>query len=283
MTENKKAMVVIPTYNECDNIERMVKTILKLEPEFYITIVDDNSPDGTGQIADELALQYPSVHVIHRSGKQGLGTAYVAGFKYALETGANYIFEMDADFSHDPNRLSDFLKFIEDYDLVLGSRYLNGVRVEGWRFRRLLLSKFANIYASYVMVLPIWDFTGGFRCYRREVLEAIDLDQIHSDGYAFQIEMLYHTYKNRFHIKEIPFIFREREHGESKISRHVVWEAFWLVLQLHAPLREIIRHLGYLGKDYDEFVNTHPMTQKRLKTAEEKNHTNAGNDQRESS
>ena len=283
MAENKKAMVLIPTYNECDNIERMVKTILKLEPEFYITIVDDNSPDGTGQIADELALQYPSVYVIHRPGKQGLGTAYVAGFKYALETGASYIFEMDADFSHDPNRLPDFLKYIEDYDLVMGSRYLNGVRVEGWRFRRLLLSKFANIYASYVMVLPIWDFTGGFRCYRREVLEAIDLDQIHSDGYAFQIEMLYYTYKNEFHIKEIPFIFREREHGESKISRHVVWEAFWLVLQLHAPLREIIRHLGYLGKDYDEFVNTHPMTQKRLKTAEEKNHTHPVNDQCESS
>lgn len=257
------SMVVIPTYNERENIERMVQTILHIEPAFHITIVDDNSPDGTGAIADDLARQYPVVHVIHRPGKQGLGTAYVEGFRYALEAGADYVFEMDADFSHDPARLPDFLKYIHDYDLVMGSRYLNGVRVEGWRFRRLLLSKFANIYASYIMVLPIWDFTGGFRCYRREVLETIDLSKIHSDGYAFQIEMLYYTYSNGFHIKEIPFLFREREHGYSKISRHVVWEAFWLVLRLHAPLKEIFGHLRYMSRDYDEFVNSHPITHKR--------------------
>jgi len=256
-------MIVIPTYNEKENIERLVDIILELEPDFYITIVDDNSPDGTGQIADNLAKTHQSVHVIHRPRKQGLGPAYVEGFKYALSAGADYIFEMDADFSHDPYRLPDFLEAIEDYDLVLGSRYLNGVRVEGWRFRRLLLSKFANIYASYIMVLPIWDFTGGFRCYRREVLESIDLDRIHSDGYAFQIEMLYYTYKNGFHVKEIPFLFRERAHGFSKISRHVVWEAFWLVLRFHAPLREIFNHLRYLFNDYNDFVDNHPITQKR--------------------
>jgi len=259
-------MIVIPTYNEKENIERLVKTILKLEPDFYITIVDDNSPDSTGQVADELARKHPSVYVIHRPGKQGLGTAYVEGFKYALSEGADYIFEMDADFSHDPYQLPNFLEIIEDYDLVMGSRYINGVRVEGWRFRRLLLSKFANMYASYIMLLPVWDFTGGFRCYRREVLESIDLDRIHSDGYAFQIEMLYYTYKNGFHIKEFPFLFRERVHGYSKISRHVVREAFWLVLRFHAPIREIIHHLCYLGNDYNEFVDNHPATQKRQRT-----------------
>jgi len=178
-------MVVIPTYNEKENIRHLVKIILDLEPGFYITIVDDNSPDGTGQIADELAIAHPSVHAIHRPAKQGLGTAYVEGFKYALSAGADYIFEMDADFSHGPSRLPDFLDAVKDYDLVLGSRYINGVRVEGWRFRRLFLSKFANIYASYIMVLPVWDFTGGFRCYRREVIESIDLNRICSDGYAF--------------------------------------------------------------------------------------------------
>ena len=263
MAGTQKSMIVIPTYNEKENIARLVQTIFQIEPDFYITIVDDNSPDGTGQIADELATTYPAVHVIHRPGKQGLGTAYVAGFKYALAAGAEYIFEMDADFSHDPHKLPDFLRAIEEYDLVLGSRYLNGVRVEGWPFRRLLLSKFANIYASQIMVLPVWDITAGFRCYRRAVIESIDLDRIHSDGYAFQIEMLYYTFKHGFRVKEIPFIFRERQHGCSKISRHVVWEALWLVLRLHAPLREIIRHLPYLWNDYDEFVDHHPATQKR--------------------
>ena len=263
MPNNPISMIVIPTYNERENIAQLVKIILGIAPDFQITIVDDNSPDGTGQLADELAESYPGVHVLHRPGKQGLGTAYVKGFQYALEVGADYIFEMDADFSHDPYRLPDFVKAIEDYDFVLGSRYLNGVRVEGWRFRRLLLSKFANIYASYIMVLPIWDFTGGFRCYRREVLEAIDLDNICSDGYAFQIEMLYYAIRAGFHVTEIPFLFREREYGDSKISRHVVREAFWLVLKLHAPFREIFEHLRYFRKDYNSFVTTHPATQKR--------------------
>ncbi len=256
-------MVVIPTYNEKENIERLVRAIFDLEPEFSITIVDDNSPDGTGQVADRLAEAYPTLHVIHRPAKQGLGTAYVEGFNYALSVGADYIFEMDADFSHDPYRLPDFLEAIQEYDLVLGSRYINGVRVEGWPFRRLLLSKFANIYVSQIMVVPIWDSTSGFRCYRRKVLETIDLERIRSDGYAFQIEMLYYTYKHGFHIKEIPFLFREREHGSSKISRHVVREAFWLVLRLHAPFRKIISHLRYFFNDYNEFVEHHPATQKR--------------------
>jgi dolichol-phosphate mannosyltransferase len=256
-------MVVIPTYNEKENITRLIQAIFCLEPEFYITIVDDNSPDGTGQIAEQFATTSPRIHVIHRPHKAGLGQAYVEGFKYALEAGADYIFEMDADFSHDPNRLPDFLEAIQEYDLVLGSRYINGVRVEGWPFQRLLLSKFANIYAAAFMVLPVWDFTSGFRCYRREVLESIDLDRIRSDGYAFQIEMLYYTLTHGFHVTEIPFLFREREHGSSKISRNVVWEAFWLVLRLHAGPRKIFGHLHYLVNNYHEFVEHHPATQKR--------------------
>jgi dolichol-phosphate mannosyltransferase len=259
----KKSMVVIPTYNEKDNLVQLIQAILQVAPDFYITIVDDNSPDGTGQLADELTRQYPTMHVIHRPGKLGLGTAYVSGFKYALSVGADYIFEMDADFSHDPARLPDFLQEIDDYDLVLGSRYMNGIRVEGWKFSRLLLSKFANIYAALLMVIPVWDITGGFRCYRRAVLEKINLDRIHSDGYAFQLEMLYYTFQAGFHIKEIPFIFRERKHGVSKISRHVVWEALWLVLRCHAPFWKMIHHVHYVLNNYDEFVENHPATQKR--------------------
>ncbi len=263
MKSTKKAMVVIPTYNEKDNIESLIRAIFILHPDFFITVVDDNSPDGTGQIVDTLAESHSNIHVIHRPGKGGLGTAYVEGFQYALSVGANYIFEMDADFSHDPHDLADLLKAAEEYDLVLGSRYQNGVRVEGWRFQRLLLSKFANIYASYILVIPVWDFTGGYRCYRREVLETIDLNQIGSDGYAFQIEMLYHTYKHGFRVKEIPILFRERVHGDSKISRNVVWEAFWLVLRFHAPLSEIFGHFRFLFRDYNEFVKNHSATQKR--------------------
>jgi dolichol-phosphate mannosyltransferase len=268
MTTSQKVMVVIPTYNEKENIVPLIRTILTLHPDFFLTIVDDNSPDGTGQIVEELARTCPQIHVIHRPSKAGLGTAYVQGFTYALSVGAEYIFEMDADFSHDPNRLSDFLEAIEEYDLVLGSRYVNGVRVEGWPFRRLLLSKFANIYAAVLMVLPVWDFTGGFRCYRRNVLEHIDLAQIRSDGYAFQIEMLYHALQQGFRVKEIPFLFREREHGCSKISRKVVWEALWLVLRLRAPVRKIVRHVPLLMNHYNEFVDQHPLTQKRPRSEE---------------
>lgn len=258
-----KTMVVIPTYNEKENLEHLVRSILILHPDFFMTIVDDNSPDGTGELADKLAEFSPTMHVIHRSEKGGLGSAYVVGFRYALSTGTDYIIEMDADLSHDPASLNDLVEAIKQYDLVVGSRYLNGVRVEGWPFRRLLLSKFANIYAAHVMVIPVWDCTSGFRCYRREVLEHIDLTRIRSDGYAFQIEMLYYAYTQGFHIKEVPIMFRERAHGYSKISRHVVWEAFWLVLRCHAPVKAIIKHLRYLLHDYGEFVQQHPVTQKK--------------------
>lgn len=246
--------IVIPTYNEAANLVQLVDQILELHPYFNIIIVDDNSPDGTGAIADDLSRKDSRVHVIHRPHKAGLGTAYIAGFKEALAKGADLIFEMDADFSHDPKYIKDFLEASKKADLVVGSRYINGVRVEGWRFRRLLLSKFANMYVSYVMVRPVWDFTAGFRCYRRTVLESMDLEKIRSDGYAFQIEMTYLTFKNGFKVFEVPIIFREREHGYSKISRKVVWEAFWLTLKCHAPILEILKHLSFLFKDYNEFV-----------------------------
>jgi dolichol-phosphate mannosyltransferase len=247
-----KPFVVLPTYDEAKNIKTLIQRILELQPTFGIIIVDDNSPDGTGKIADDLARADSRIIVIHRPRKAGLGTAYIEGFKLALAQGADLIFEMDADFSHDPIYLADFVKAADSADLVIGSRYSNGVRVEGWRFRRLLLSKFANIFVSYVMLKPTWDFTAGFRCYRRKVIESIGLDNIRSDGYAFQIEMTYLTYQRGFKVVEIPIVFKARKHGTSKISRNVVREAFWITLRCHAPVFQIFRHLPNLFKDYDE-------------------------------
>ena len=251
--------IVLPTYNEAANLENLVHQVFALHPTFHIIVVDDNSPDGTGIIAANLSRKYDNVHVIHRPHKAGLGTAYIEGFKEALAKGADLIFEMDADFSHDPEYLKDFLEASKKADLVIGSRYLNGVRVEGWRFRRLFLSKLANMYVSYVMVKPVWDFTAGFRCYRRKVLESMDLNSIRSDGYAFQIEMTYLTFKHGFKVLEIPILFKERARGYSKISRKVVWEAFWLTLKCRAPIWETIKHLSFLFKDYREFVENNNL------------------------
>lgn len=247
-------MIVIPTYNERENVGKMVHAIFHLEDEFHITIVDDNSPDGTGEVAEKLAQEYPRLHVIHRAGKLGLGTAYVEGFRYALSAGMDYIFQMDADFSHDPKYLHDMLVALQDADMIIGSRYYEGVRVNGWRFRRLLLSKFANMFASYIILIPVWDFTAGFNGYRRRVLEGIDLDRVRSDGYAFQIEVKTYAYRSGFRIKEIPIIFGGREFGDSKLNRGIAWEAFWAVLRLHSPLLAIIKHLRYLSKNYSDYV-----------------------------
>jgi dolichol-phosphate mannosyltransferase len=247
-------VVVIPTYNEAANIEPLLKQVLDLHPDLSIIVVDDNSPDGTGQIADAISARDPRVSVVHRPIKSGLGTAYIRGFQEALAKGADLIFEMDADFSHDAKYLKDFIEASKKADLIIGSRYINGVRVEGWRFRRLLLSKLANMYVSYILVKPVWDFTAGFRCYRREVLEGIDLSKVRSDGYAFQIEMTHLAFKNGFRVFEIPITFREREHGASKISRGVIWEAFWLTLRCRAPFLEILKHVSFLFKDYRQYV-----------------------------
>ncbi|MFH2059874.1 MAG: polyprenol monophosphomannose synthase [Pseudomonadota bacterium] len=256
MSQNKKkAMIIMPTYNEQDVIKKIIEAIFLMVPDIYVTIVDDNSPDGTGKIADDLALENSRVHVIHRSKKTGLGTAYVKGFQFALSQNMDYIFEMDADFSHDPKYLPEMLNEIQTSDLVIGSRYYEGVRVDGWRFRRLILSKFANMFASYIIIIPVWDFTSGFKCYRREVLENIDLNSIHSNGYSFQIEMKTYAYRKGFRLKEIPILFKERSSGTSKLSREIAWEAFWTVLRLRSPILEIYRHLKFLFKDYSEFVN----------------------------
>ncbi len=229
----ERALVAIPTYNEAANLPNLVPQILAQDPRLEVLVVDDNSPDGTGRLADELSRTDRRVHVLHREGKLGLGTAYITAFRWALERGYDYVFEMDADFSHDPAYLKEFLKGIEDADVVLGSRYLEGrVAVVNWPMGRLLLSYFANVYARWVTGLRIWDLTGGFKCFRRRVLEAIDLSQVRSNGYAFQIEMSVRTWRKGFKLREIPIVFVDRAEGQSKMNRAIVREAVWMVPRL---------------------------------------------------
>jgi dolichol-phosphate mannosyltransferase len=229
----ERALVVIPTYNEAPNVLNIVPQVLSQDPRLEVLVVDDNSPDGTGRMADELAAKNPRVHVLHREGKLGLGTAYIRGFKWALERGYDYVFEMDADFSHDPAHLKEFLKAIEGADIVLGSRYLDGkVTVVNWPMGRLMLSYCANIYARWITGLRIWDLTGGFKCFRRRVLETIDLSQVRSNGYAFQIEMSVRAWRKGFKFREIPIVFVDRTEGQSKMNRAIVREAVWMVPRL---------------------------------------------------
>jgi dolichol-phosphate mannosyltransferase len=229
----EKALVIIPTYNELNNLQGILPQVLEQDPRIEVLVVDDNSPDGTGRAADEIAAREARVHVLHRPGKLGLGTAYLAGFRWALERDYEYVFEMDADFSHDPRHLPQFLAAIQTADLVLGSRYLGGrVTVVNWPMPRLLLSYFANIYARVVTGIHVCDATGGFKCFRRRVLEAIDLDAVHSNGYAFQIEMSTRAARRGFRIREIPIVFVDRIDGVSKMSRAIVREAVWMVWRL---------------------------------------------------
>ncbi len=229
----ESALVIIPTYNERRNVHRIALAVLAQDARLQVLVVDDGSPDGTGDIADGLAAENARVHVLHRAGKLGLGTAYVAGFRWALEHRFDFIFEMDADFSHDPGHLPQFLNAIESADLVLGSRYRNGkVTVVNWPIARLMLSYGANAYARGVTGMSLWDSTGGFKCFRREVLEAIDLSDVRSNGYAFQIEMNFRAWKRGFRISEIPIVFTDRMEGESKMSRKIMWEAIWMVWRL---------------------------------------------------
>ncbi len=228
-----RALVIVPTYNERENVTKLVDAVLYQDPCIDVLVIDDGSPDGTGQIADEIAAVNPRVHVIHRPSKMGLGTAYVAGFKWALQRSYAYVFEMDADFSHDPAHLPQFLGSIQDADLVIGSRYRDGrVTVVNWPIGRLLLSYFANVYARVVTGLPMFDATAGFKCFRRSVLEAIDLDDIRSNGYAFQIEMHFRAWRRGFRIVEIPIVFVDRTEGVSKMSKRIVREAVWMVWRL---------------------------------------------------
>ena len=228
-----RALVIVPTYNERFNIARLIPAILAQDPSLEVLVVDDGSPDGTGAIVDGIAANNVRVHVIHRASKLGLGTAYIAGFRWALERKYDLVFEMDADFSHNPERLPEFLEAIRESDVVLGSRYQNGhVNVVNWPMSRLFLSYAANIYARFVTGLPIFDTTGGFKCFRRNVLESIDLNSVKSNGYAFQIEMSFRAWKRGFQLFEIPIIFVDRTEGVSKMSKKIVREAIWMVWRL---------------------------------------------------
>ena len=228
-----RALVIIPTYNERTNIERLIPAVLAQDSSLEVLVVDDASPDGTGALVDAIARTSPRVHIVHRAGKLGLGTAYIAGFRWALERKYDFVFEMDADFSHNPEILPEFLAKVKDADVVLGSRYQNGhVNVVNWPMSRLFLSYAANLYARAVTGLPIFDTTGGFKCFRRNVLESIDLNSVKSNGYAFQIEMSYRAWKHGFNLVEIPIIFVDRTEGESKMSKRIVREAVWMVWRL---------------------------------------------------
>lgn len=229
----EKALVIMPTYNESANLSQIVPLVLEQDPRIDVLVVDDGSPDGTGEIADSIAQTNSRVSVLHREKKLGLGTAYISGFRWGLERGYEYLFEMDADFSHDPDHIPEFLEAATDADLVLGSRYLGGkVTVVNWPMGRLLLSYFANIYAKVVTGHNICDATGGFKCFRRRVLELLDLDSVRSNGYAFQIEMSFRAWRKGFDIKEIPIVFTDRTDGQSKMSGAIVREAIWMVWRL---------------------------------------------------
>lgn len=228
-----KIYLVIPTYNEKANIVKLLGQIFALEIEgLNVLVVDDNSPDGTGQLVEKLKQDNLRLNILHRQEKSGLGPAYVAGFKEVLKWGGDYIFEMDADFSHDPKYIPEFLEAIQEADLVLGSRYIKGGGVKNWNLTRRLISRFGNIYARTVLGLPHHDLTGGFKCYCRQVLESIGLADLSSVGYNFQIETTYKAYKAGFKIKEIPIVFTERTRGKSKFDFKIIIESFWKVLLL---------------------------------------------------
>jgi dolichol-phosphate mannosyltransferase len=222
-------LIIVPTVNERENLPRMAEHLLKLPVPVDLLVVDGNSSDGTGKIADELTAKHPQIHVLHEQKKNGLGRAYIAGFKWALERGYEFIFEMDCDFSHDPDEIPNFLKAAQGADLVLGSRYTGGVRVLNWPLKRLLLSRCAGIYVWLITGMPLTDPTGGYKCFHRRALQAIKLDAVKSDGYSFQIELTHWLWREGFTVAEVPIIFTERIEGASKITRGIIIEAFWMV------------------------------------------------------
>ncbi|MFA8343603.1 MAG: polyprenol monophosphomannose synthase [Rhodothermaceae bacterium] len=228
----KKTLVITPTYNELTNIKNLIPLLQKLYPEIHILVVDDNSPDGTGDYVKELSEKDEKIHVLQRPGKMGLGTAYVDGFKYMIKNGYDLAVQMDADFSHNPEVIKTFLEEAEEQDLIIGSRYTSGVNVVNWPMKRLLLSYFANKYTKVITGLPVDDATGGFKCFRKKVLESINLDNIHSNGYSFQIEMNFKAWKKGFKLKEVPIVFIDRVEGTSKMSKKIVHEAVFMVWKL---------------------------------------------------
>jgi len=230
--KNSNVLIIIPTYNELENIVLIIPEVKQALPEAHVLVVDDSSPDGTSDAVKRLAQSIEGIFVLDRAAKQGLGKAYISGFKWALERGYEFIFEMDADFSHNPEYLPKFLETIAENDLVIGSRYICGVNVVNWPMHRLLLSYFANRFARFVTGLPITDCTGGYKCFRREVLASLDLDNIASSGYSFQIELNFFAWKMGFRVKEIPIVFADRQRGESKMSTKIIKEALFLVWKL---------------------------------------------------
>jgi dolichol-phosphate mannosyltransferase len=233
--------LVLPTYNEAPNVEAFVRAVLpqlaSAAEEYHVLVVDDSSPDGTGEIADRLAAELPQVEVLHRREKEGLGRAYIAGFKCALDAGADFVMEMDSDFSHDPQDLPRLLEAAQNADLVLGSRYIDGGGVTDWSLTRRLLSRGGSSYARHVLGIPVRDLTGGFKCFRRKVLETLDLESIQADGYGFQIELTYCAIKAGFRVVEVPIVFRDRQAGVSKMSARIAVEAVWKVpaLRMRRP------------------------------------------------
>lgn len=230
----EKTLIIVPTYNERENLPRMAAKLLSLPVPVEMLVVDDNSPDGTGKIADELAAKHTQIHVLHREQKNGLGRAYIAGFEWALKNGYEFIFEMDGDFSHNPDDIPAFLAAARelDADLVIGSRYAFGVRVINWPLKRLMLSRCAGVYVQMITGMPFTDPTGGYKCFRRRALQAINLDEIKSNGYSFQIEMTHRLWRQGRHVTEVPIVFTDRLHGQSKMSRYIVREAFVMVWRL---------------------------------------------------
>jgi dolichol-phosphate mannosyltransferase len=231
-----KISIVIPTYNERENLPRLMPRLLELGPDIDVLIVDDNSPDGTAEEVEAIGRGNPRIHLIKRPGKMGLGSAYLAGFKAVLDRGAELIVQMDADFSHDPQYIPALFQALVDHDLAIGSRYVKGVNVVNWPIGRLLLSYFANRYTMLITGMPVHDATGGFKCFRRAVLEGIDLDAVISDGYCFQVEMNFRAWRKGFKLIEVPIVFTDRTQGASKMSRKIIWEAVWKVwwLRLNA-------------------------------------------------
>lgn len=229
-----QSLIIIPTYNEILNVEKMLTTLFDLYPEVSILIIEDGSPDGTADVVKRLMTTYKNLSIIERKGKLGLGTAYVTGFKWALERSYEYIFEMDCDFSHDPKQIADLLIAAQTNDLVIGSRYIDGIRIINWPFRRLLLSYGASIYTRIVTGLPIYDTTGGFKCFNRKALQSLDLNKIMSNGYGFQLEINYKVYSKGLKVKEVPIIFYERTEGQSKMGGNIIFEAFFNVIALRA-------------------------------------------------
>lgn len=232
MLPYSKSLVIIPTYNESDNVENMLTTLNGLYPELSILVIEDGSPDGTAAIVKKYQATHPNVHMIERQGKLGLGTAYITGFKWALEKNYEFVFEMDCDFSHDPKDIQGLLAAAQNCDLAIGSRYIGGIRILNWPMKRLLLSYFASIYTQIITGMKIQDATGGFKCFRASTLRQIDLNKIFSNGYSFQIELNYKTWKKGLKLQEVPITFSERREGQSKMSRKIIYEAVWAVWRM---------------------------------------------------